>query len=89
MHTVAKIALAVGFIGAMALSTNTPVAAQGFYFDAPGIHIGAGPRHHRYWNHRYYDYYPGPAYNGGWDTWNGCPPNYTIQDGFCKPYRGY
>ena len=24
----------------------------------------------------------------GWNTWNGCPPNYTIQDGVCKPYRG-
>ena len=26
-----------------------------------------------------------PRYN----TWNGCPPRYTIQDGVCKPYRGY
>jgi len=24
-----------------------------------------------------------------WRTWNNCPPNYTIQDGLCKPYRGY
>ncbi|HEY6023811.1 MAG TPA: hypothetical protein VIV34_06495 [Pseudolabrys sp.] len=36
----------------------------------------------------------GPGYyrgygGGGWNTWNGCPPNYTIQDGVCKPYRGY
>ena len=28
-------------------------------------------------------------YGGGWNTWNGCPPRYTIQDGVCKPYRGY
>lgn len=21
-------------------------------------------------------------------TWNGCPPNYTVQDGLCKPYTG-
>jgi Ni/Co efflux regulator RcnB len=21
-------------------------------------------------------------------TWNGCPPNYTVQDGVCKPYTG-
>jgi hypothetical protein len=20
---------------------------------------------------------------------NGCPPHYTVQDGVCKPYRGY
>jgi hypothetical protein len=23
-----------------------------------------------------------------WRTWNGCPPNFTVQDGVCKPYRG-
>jgi hypothetical protein len=27
------------------------------------------------------------ALGGG--TFNGCPPRYTIQDGVCKPYRGY
>ncbi len=32
-------------------------------------------------------YYAG-AIGGGWNTWNGCPPNYTIQDGACKPYLG-
>lgn len=26
-----------------------------------------------------------PPLNG---TWNGCPPNYTIQGGVCKPYQG-
>ena len=31
---------------------------------------------------RYYP--PNPAFK----TWNNCPPNYTIQDGLCKPYRG-
>jgi hypothetical protein len=30
--------------------------------------------HHRYYN-----------YGGG--TWNGCPPDWTIQGGVCKPYR--
>lgn len=23
-----------------------------------------------------------------WQTKNGCPPNYTVQDGLCKPYTG-
>ena len=27
---------------------------------------------------------PNPAFN----TWNNCPPNFTVQDGLCKPYRG-
>ena len=31
-------------------------------------------RHHGYYN-----------YGGG--TWNGCPPDWTVQGGVCKPYR--
>src|SRR6266540_2648478 len=27
---------------------------------------------------------PNPAFK----TWNNCPPNFTVQDGLCKPYRG-
>ena len=26
--------------------------------------------------------------NPGLKTWNNCPPNYTVQDGRCKPYTG-
>jgi hypothetical protein len=35
-------------------------------------------------------YYPPPpyGYGGGWRTWNGCPPGYTVQGGDCAPYRG-
>ena len=39
-----------------------------------------------------YGYGPGPGYGGGYHVgrrWNGCPPNWTIQDGVCEPYRGY
>jgi hypothetical protein len=36
------------------------------------------------YHHRYYNYYGG----GGWHTWNGCPPDWTIQGGVCKPYQG-
>lgn len=28
---------------------------------------------------------PAPS---GYQTWNGCPPNWTIQGGVCKPYQG-
>jgi hypothetical protein len=42
-------------------------------------------------------YYAGPRYSreamfyrpGRYRTWNGCQPGWTIQDGMCKPYRGY
>ena len=47
-----------------------------------------GLRYHR--DYRYYN--DGPRYyppNPKWHTSNGCPPHYTVQDGLCKPYRGY
>jgi len=34
-------------------------------------------------------YYPPPPYGyGGGQTWNGCPPGYTVQGGNCAPYQG-
>jgi hypothetical protein len=26
--------------------------------------------------------------NPNFKTWNNCAPNFTVQDGLCKPYRG-
>jgi hypothetical protein len=77
-----KTAMALGFVGAMAIGGTVPAAA--FYINGPGFHVWVGHHHHP----RYYDYYQGPA-GGGWNTWNGCPPDYTVQGGVCKPYRGY
>jgi hypothetical protein len=78
MRTLAKAAVALGFIGASAIGTTATVQAQGVYFDAPGVHVGVGgPYYHRH----YYDYYGG-------GTWNGCPRGWTVQGGNCAPYRG-
>jgi hypothetical protein len=77
MRTLASTVLALGFVGAMAIGTTVPVMAQGVYFNAPGVHVRVGHPYHRH----YYDYY------GGGGTWNGCPPDWTIQGGVCKPYR--
>jgi hypothetical protein len=82
MRTLVKAAVALSFISAAAIGTTATVQAQGFYFDAPGVHVGVGG--YPYYRHRYYNYYGG----GGWGTWNGCPPGYTIQGGNCAPYRG-
>jgi len=46
---------------------------------ANAFEVYIGPPHHHY-----YDYYRG----GGWNTWNGCRPGWTIQGGVCKPYQG-
>jgi hypothetical protein len=85
MSTVLKAALALGFVGAMAMGTTVPVKAQGISVNVPGIHVHVGPHRH------YYDRYNGGGgyYGGGYATANGCPPNYTVQGGACRPYRGY
>lgn len=48
-------------------------------------------RHHDDNGPRFYNdeprYYPPDRHR--WHTPNGCQPHYTVQDGLCKPYRGY
>jgi hypothetical protein len=79
MRTFAKTTLALGFVAALTVGSAIPAGA--FYIDGPGFHVWVGDHHPRY-----YDYYGGGS--GGWNTFNGCPPNWTIQGGVCKPYRG-
>jgi hypothetical protein len=55
---------------------------QGDYYGLPverGPQIRIGPRQDEA---RYSP--PNPAFK----TWNHCPPNFTVQDGLCKPYTG-
>ena len=78
MRTLAKAAIALSFVGATAIGATVPVQAQ-VYFDAPGVHVGVGgPYYHRH----YYNY------GGGWNTYNGCRPGFTVQGGNCAPYKG-
>jgi hypothetical protein len=58
-------------------------APPGVYYGAPPppgpqLQLGVGNRDEA----RYSP--PNPAFK----TWNNCPPNFTVQDGLCKPYRG-
>ena len=76
-------------------------AAQGVYIDiGPGA--GQRPYYRDYYGGGYGGGYGGPGYyrygeDGGrgysrpgrFRTWNGCQPGFTVQDGRCKPYRGY
>jgi len=52
---------------------------RGYEDRGPGIRLDLGGRRDEA---RY-----GPP-NPSFKTWNNCPPNYTVQDGLCKPYRG-
>jgi hypothetical protein len=48
-----------------------------------GLGYGAGPY--------YRSLEGGPRFDrpGRFKTWNGCQAGWTVQDGRCKPYRGY
>lgn len=73
--TAARTLAALGLAGAAVIGGAAPAAA--FYISGPGFHVWVGHHHPRYYNY----------YGGGWNTWNGCPPNYTVQGGVCKPYH--
>lgn len=84
------IALAALSLGGTAGPASAQWYGGGYYYDEPPPYY-----RHRY-RERYYDdddryerrrYYREPR--RAYRTWNGCPPGYTVQDGRCKPYRGY
>ena len=77
MRTLAKIAATLGVVGAMAAGSVMPASAAGVYIGPHGVYIG-----HRH--HHYYNSYAG----GGWNTYNGCRPGWTVQGGNCAPYKG-
>src|SRR3974390_3015414 len=59
----AMFGFAAAVVGALTFGSAAPASAQGFYLNAPGIHIGAGYPHHHYdgrpYGSGYYDYYCG------------------------------
>ena len=97
-----KLAL-VTLVAGMITSTTGVASAQYLYFgygDHPRYGYGDYPRYRNYDGPRPYyrersygerralgsrGYYP----PGGFRTWNGCQQGWTVQDGLCKPYRGY
>jgi len=90
----ARILLAVGCVGGIALGTLASVTrASAQYYPPPGYGYGYGYRTYNGCPPGYTVQggncapYQGPV-GGGWRTYNGCPPGYTIQGGNCAPYRG-
>jgi hypothetical protein len=77
MKALAKAALAFGFVAAVAGASAVP--AHAFTVDVPGVHVHVGPHHHHW----------GPRYAPGYYDYAPCPRGFTVQDGVCKPYRGY
>ena len=100
MRMMTSAVLALGFIGAIAAGSSTATKAQGVSIYGPGVEVdigrtrpGCGP--YAYWNgYRCVSRYSGPRYDayGYYPRYQrgACPnPTWTIQDGVCKPYRGY
>ncbi len=54
----------------------------GYYYDHPRYY------HHRDYDHDYDDYRWRHRY-WRYRHHNPCPRGFTVQDGVCKPYRGY
>jgi hypothetical protein len=74
---------AFAVLGAMFFGSVLPVLAQYYPYPPPpppppGYYGG-------------YGYGPPPPPYGYYrpQRWNGCPRGFTVQDGVCKPYRGY
>ena len=103
MKTIVQTLLALSFVGAAAVSTPTSTQAQGVSIYGPGYEVDIGARRYPPYNYRRgydaYGYYPSPYYgrqNYGSGIYRGrdgqyyCNrPGFTVQDGVCKPYRGY
>ncbi len=87
MRTFIKTILGVGIVAAVGAISVGPSAAQ--YYSGPGVGIYVGPTHHRHYRRayvprRHYGYRHQRRYG-----YNGCRYGFTVQDGVCKPYRGY
>ncbi len=89
MRTTIKAIAAFGVLGATFLGSVLPVLAQYYPYPPPP------PPPPGYYGGGYYGAPPPPPpgyYGGGYyrpQRWNGCPRGFTVQDGVCKPYRGY
>ena len=64
-------------LAAAALFATASAASAQYY--GPGFGVQIEPRYERDYDER--RYFRRNARE--------CPPNYTVQDGVCKPYRGY
>lgn len=75
---------AVVMAGSFGVVSVQPAAAQGVY-------IGVGDpyyrHHHRYYRRHYVRPRYAPRYYRG--LRHACRPGWSVQDGVCKPYRGY
>jgi hypothetical protein len=88
MRPIIKAVAALGVLAAMFLGSVLPVLAQYYPYPPPP----PPPPPPGYYGGGYYGPPPPPPPPYGYyrpQRWNGCPRGFTVQDGVCKPYRGY
>jgi hypothetical protein len=79
--------LALLTLAAAALFATAGVANAQVYYSGPGYGVHIEPRYER--NYGYAREYRYERRHQNRYSYNGCPRHYTVQDGVCKPYRGY
>ena len=75
---------------AAALFAIASGASAQVYYSGPGYGMHLEPRYDRDYDRGYDDrrHHRDRRHMSRYSG-NGCPYNYTVQDGVCKPYRGY
>jgi hypothetical protein len=88
MNKLSLITLAAGAL----FATSGGASSQTIYL-GPGYGPQVEPRYERDYderrNYRHDREYDRDYNRRNYRTGNGCAPHYTVQDGVCKPYRGY
>ncbi|MGA8824470.1 MAG: hypothetical protein WB613_16760 [Pseudolabrys sp.] len=87
MKKLALILLAAASLVGTAGAASAQWYGGGPYYGRPDPYYGDRYRAPYYDDRSYYrgGYYPPGRYR----TWNGCQRGWTVQNGLCKPYRGY
>lgn len=76
-------------LAAVAVLTTAGGASAQIFYSGPGYGSHLEPRYERDYDRPRYDRrYRRDDRRDNRRTWNGCRPNYTVQDGVCKPYTG-
>ncbi len=96
MKKFALILLATASLVGMADVASAQYGGGPYYGPGPFYGRGPGPYYDERYRERNYDYdnryyRDGRGYYppGRYRTPNGCQRGWTVQDGLCKPYRGY
>jgi hypothetical protein len=93
MRTIMQALLALGFVGAMTVTTPATTKAQGVSIYGPGVEVDVGARRYPYRSYdrdRYYrDYNNSYGYYGGYyrSRYRSCPPDHTMRNGICIRIR--